>query len=114
MKVPELQMHEPVRERHVHNHVLRSALRTGREIGIRTDLVEVVAHVATANCPGGAVLTAPPSYVLRVRVVDPLDPPQAIEFSDMKALIGERKRPAIFHTTTLPVILVNLKCPVLS
>ena len=53
-------------------------------------------------------------FFIRAIVVEPFEPPQASEFSDTKARVADTKRPAIFQTTTEPVIFVYLKWPVRS
>jgi hypothetical protein len=54
------------------------------------------------------------AHAFNLTVVEPFEPPQAIELSETNALLGETKWPAIFHTNTDPTIFVHLKWPVES
>ena len=74
-----------------------------------------IAHAASVSSERPPLRTAlgatayRQTHGLKVIVVEPLDPPHATEFSDTNARAAERKRPAIFQTTTEPVIFVYLK-----
>ena len=90
--------------------VLRYALRASRA-SVRGMDLEQYSDGASNNLGSDPRLVRCATPYLRCKVVDPFEPPQAIELRETNAVVGVTKWPAIFQSLSL---LVYEKCPVLS